>query len=103
MKLGDIEIISIVENRFKLDAGAMFGVIPKVIWSRMVTADEYNRIPLDINPLIVKTDSETLLIDSGFGDILNDKFIKIFGLETPSNLETELKKNNIAPQMAVCR
>ncbi|MCD6162631.1 MAG: MBL fold metallo-hydrolase [candidate division Zixibacteria bacterium] len=98
MKLGDIEIISIVENRFKLDAGAMFGVIPKVIWSRMVTADDYNRIPLDINPLIVKTDSETLLVDSGFGDILSAKFEKIFGLENPTQLDSELKKNNIAPE-----
>jgi len=95
MKLGDVEIISILENRFKADAGAMFGVIPKVIWSKMVLADEYNRIDLDINPLIVRTGSEILVIDTGFGDVLTEKQAKIYGLEEPTRWPQELAAHGL--------
>ena len=98
MKLGDIEIIPIVENRFRLDAGAMFGIIPKVIWSRMVAADNDNRIPLDINPLIIKTGAEIILVDTGFGDVLNEKLQKIFGLAQETRLDSELQKNGLKPE-----
>lgn len=95
MKLGDVEIISILENRFKLDAGAMFGVIPKVIWGKMVKADEDNRVDLDINPLIVRTGSEILVIDTGFGDVLTEKQAKIYGLEGPSRWPLELAAHGL--------
>ena len=98
MKLGNIELISILENSFKLDGGAMFGIIPKIIWSRMVTADENNLIPLDINPLIIKTGDEILLVDAGFGDILNEKQMKIFGVSGPTRWDHELSQNNIKPE-----
>lgn len=97
MKLGNIELISILENSFKIDAGAMFGIIPKVIWSRMVTADEDNLICLDINPLILKTGGETLLVDTGFGDTMTDKQNKMFGLENPTCWDGELARYGINP------
>lgn len=95
MKLGDVEVISILENRFKVDAGSMFGVIPKVIWGKMVTADEYNRVDLDINPLIVRTGKEILVIDTGFGDVLTEKQAKIFGLEGPTRWPQELAAHGL--------
>jgi glyoxylase-like metal-dependent hydrolase (beta-lactamase superfamily II) len=98
MKLGDIELISILENKFKIDAGAMFGVVPKVIWSKMVTADELNRIVLDINPMIIKTKDEILVVDTGLGDTLNAKQRIVFGLESPTRWDEELAKHNLKPE-----
>lgn len=97
MKLGDIELISILENRFKIDAGSMFGVIPKVIWSKMVASDEDNRIELDINPLIIKAHGHIVLVDTGFGDIMTDKQTAMFGLEKPTHWDEELAKHNLKP------
>ena len=98
MILGDFELISIFENRFKIDAASMFGVIPKVIWERMVKADEFNRVNLDINPLIVKTAERVILIDTGFGDVMNDKQKMIFGVEKPTRWDEQLAKHSIKPQ-----
>jgi glyoxylase-like metal-dependent hydrolase (beta-lactamase superfamily II) len=95
MKLGDVEIISILENKFKVDAGSMFGIIPKVIWGKMVKADEDNRVDLDINPLIVRTGREILVIDAGFGDILTEKQAKIYGLEGPTRWPQELAAHGL--------
>ena len=73
MKLGDIELHSILENYFHLDGGAMFGVIPKVIWSKLYPSDDKNMIRLDLNPLLIKTAQENIVVDTGFGDILNER------------------------------
>jgi len=97
MKLGDIEFISVLENKFKIDAGAMFGIIPKVIWKKMVAADENNLISMDINPLIIKTAGETFVLDTGFGDTMTDKQNKMFGLEGPTRWDDELARYGIKP------
>ena len=47
LKLDDKEVYSIVDNSFKIDGGSMFGVVPKIIWERMMVPDESNRITLD--------------------------------------------------------
>ncbi len=87
LKLGDIEVYSIVENSFKIDGGAMFGVVPKVIWERLMAPDERNMITLDLNLLLVKSDGKNILIDTGMGNTLNEKQKKMYGVERESNLE----------------
>jgi glyoxylase-like metal-dependent hydrolase (beta-lactamase superfamily II) len=90
VKFGNFEIFSIVENSFKIDGGAMFGVVPKIIWERLVPADEFNRVKLDLNLLLVKTEGENILIDAGMGDVLSEKHKKIYGIEKPSGIEKSL-------------
>jgi glyoxylase-like metal-dependent hydrolase (beta-lactamase superfamily II) len=80
MKLGNIELVSLVENSFHLDGGAMFGVIPKIIWKKIYTPDENNLIKMDLNVLLIKTPNGNYIVDTGFGDTLNDKQRKMFGL-----------------------
>lgn len=98
MKFGEFEIFSIVENSFKIDGGAMFGVVPKIIWERLVPADEFNRVKLDLNLLLVKTDGENILIDAGMGDALGEKHKKIYGIEKPSSIEKSLSDLNLIPE-----
>jgi len=98
MEFGNFEIFSIVENSFKIDGGAMFGVVPKIIWERLVPSDEFNRVKLDLNLLLVKTEEENVLIDAGMGNALSEKHKKIYGIEKPSNLEGKLSKLNLTPE-----
>jgi glyoxylase-like metal-dependent hydrolase (beta-lactamase superfamily II) len=98
MKLGDIEIFSFVENRFKIDGGAMFGVVPKVIWEKMVTPDEKNLVDLDLNIFLVKTKNKNILIDAGMGDTLSDRMKRIYGIEKNSNLNQDLANFGLKPE-----
>jgi glyoxylase-like metal-dependent hydrolase (beta-lactamase superfamily II) len=97
MKFGNFEIFSIVENSFKIDGGAMFGVVPKIIWERLVPSDEFNRVKLELNLLLVKTDGENILIDAGMGDALSEKQKKIYGIEKPSSIEKSLSDLDLTP------
>lgn len=98
MKLGKFEVFSIVENSFKIDGGAMFGVVPKIIWQKVYPPDENNMVKLDINLLLIKTDGENILIDAGIGDALSERQKKVFGIERASNLEKRLSEHHLAPE-----
>ena len=65
MKFGQFEIHSFVEQRFRLDGGAMFGVIPKMIWQRLIEADENNLIPMVTNLFVLKAHGKNMIFDAG--------------------------------------
>ena len=65
MKLGAFEIYPVTDGRFRLDGGAMFGVVPKVIWEKCCAADELNRIPLSLTCLLIRAHGKNLLVDTG--------------------------------------
>lgn len=69
-------------GRVWLDGGAMFGVVPKPLWSRKTDADERNRIPLATRCLLVETGGRTMLVDSGVGTKEGEKFEDIYGVES---------------------
>jgi glyoxylase-like metal-dependent hydrolase (beta-lactamase superfamily II) len=98
MKLGDIELLSILENYFLIDGGAMFGVIPKVIWSKVYPSDDKNLIRLDLNPLLIKSGKENIIVDTGIGDILNEREQKIYPLGGPTRWNDELQRLNLKPE-----
>jgi glyoxylase-like metal-dependent hydrolase (beta-lactamase superfamily II) len=61
---------------FRVDGGAMFGVVPKVLWSRVYPADENNLIALTLRSLIIETADRVILVDTGWGDKQDDKFFR---------------------------
>lgn len=79
-------------GHFALDGGAMFGVIPKVLWSRLVTPDESNRIPMALRSLYLQNANMKVLIDLGMGFHWDEKSKKIYNLSTLP-LEENLKLN----------
>jgi glyoxylase-like metal-dependent hydrolase (beta-lactamase superfamily II) len=97
MKLGDIQIHSILENYFHLDGGAMFGVIPKVIWKKFYESDDNNLIRLDLNPLLIRAGKENIVVDSGFGDVLNERERKIYPLGGETRWDSELDSIGLRP------
>ena len=66
--LGDFEISLIRDTPYWWDGGALFGVVPKTLWSKKTPVDEFNRIPLAFNCYLIRTGEHTILIDTGGGD-----------------------------------
>ncbi|WP_408099169.1 MBL fold metallo-hydrolase [Peredibacter sp. HCB2-198] len=84
---------------FKLDGGAMFGIIPKPLWSKQIPADELNRIQLSLRVMLIQTATKNILVDTGIGDYHGEKFDDRFGVVGPQNpLVESLQKNfNLRP------
>ena len=95
--VGDLELISLYDGTFRLDGGAMFGVVPKALWEKKTRADDLNRIPLTMRPLIVRDGKTTLLIDAGLGDKESEKFYRLYAADRSRTLDHALAEAGIAP------
>src|SRR5438477_8178474 len=79
--IGKWKVHAIQAGGQKLDGGAMFGVVPKPLWSRRIEPDERNRIQLGMRCLLIEHESGLVLIDTGAGNKENEKFHEIYGVE----------------------
>lgn len=98
--LSGFQLDTICSSRFRLDGGAMFGVVPKTLWQRSIEPDDLNRIPLACNCLLLRREERIILIDSGMGDKWNEKLRDIYCTEefpTPTIVES-LAKLGIQPE-----
>lgn len=80
------------DGRFRLDGGAMFGVVPKVFWQKCCEADELNRIPLSLTCLLIRAQGKNILVDTGLGSKEDDKFQRMFAVERTPTLLDSLKR-----------
>ena len=83
---------------FRVDGGAMFGVVPKVLWSRVYSSDENNLIVLTLRSLIAETDGHVILVDTGWGDKQGEKFFRHIYLHGGEGLLQGLKKRGYGPE-----
>jgi glyoxylase-like metal-dependent hydrolase (beta-lactamase superfamily II) len=83
---------------FLVDGGAMFGVVPKVLWSRVYQADENNLISLPLRSLIVETEGHVILVDTGWGNKQDDKFFRHVHLHGGEGLITGLASRGYKPE-----
>ena len=85
---------------FKLDGGAMFGIIPKPLWSKLIPSDEQNRIQLSLRVMLIQTKHRNILVDTGIGDYHGDKFDDRFGVMGPKNplIEALRTRFNLGPE-----
>lgn len=81
MQLGDYRIEIVHDTEFWLDGGAMFGVVPRVLWERVTQPDKKNRIRLSMNCLFIDTGKERILIDTGIGEKWDEKETAIYGID----------------------
>ncbi len=98
MKFGNFELSIIRESVFKLDGGAMFGVVPKTMWGKLSPADELNRVVLACNLLLIDTGAAKVLIETGMGDRWSDKERERYGLETLVSPEHTLDGVGLKPK-----
>lgn len=81
---------------FKLDGGAMFGVVPKTIWNKLNPADENNMCTWAMRCLLIEDGNRLILVDNGIGDKQNEKFFSHYYLHGDTNLEKSLHKAGIS-------
>jgi len=93
LTVGPYSLHALSTTSFGLDGGAMFGTVPKVLWSKTNPADEENRIPMDCRCLLLVSDTKKILIDTGlggdfeakYGPKLGPKFSKMYAVEAGSD------------------
>jgi glyoxylase-like metal-dependent hydrolase (beta-lactamase superfamily II) len=87
-----MKLYTIDTGFFKLDGGAMFGVVPKNIWNKLNPADENNMIRLAMRCLLIEDGNRLMLIDNGIGQKQDDKFFSYYYLHGDDSLEKSLNK-----------
>lgn len=92
-----MELQVIHTGRFKLDGGAMFGVVPKTIWQRTNPADENNMCSWAMRCLLVTEGDRAVLIDNGIGHKQSEKFFSYYYLHGEESLDKSLRQANMAP------
>ena len=83
---------------FKVDGGSMFGVVPKVLWSRVYPANEKNLIDLTLRSLVVEAEGHVILVDTGWGDKQDEKFFRYVNLHGGEGLIDGLKNIGYNPE-----
>ncbi|MEH7353686.1 MBL fold metallo-hydrolase [Neobacillus drentensis] len=93
LKVGGVSLTWLSGGVTNLDGGAMFGVVPKGLWSRKYPANENNQIELPTDPILIQMNGKNLLVESGLGKgKLTDKQLRNYCVSRESELEESLKK-----------
>nr|HEV7952454.1 MBL fold metallo-hydrolase [Candidatus Acidoferrales bacterium] len=98
MRLGDIEVHLIGDGTFRLDGGAMFGVIPRPLWEKKSPPDDRNRILLAMSVLLIHAGGKLILVETGGGDKWNAKQNSIYLFESSGRLPERLAKLGVKPE-----
>ena len=94
--LPDFELTPLLDGYFRLDGGAMFGVVPKTMWEKRTPADDRNRITMAMRPLLVRSSTGPLMIiDAGCGDKMDAKSVDIYGFDRRENLDVTLARAGV--------
>ena len=81
MHLGDYQVEILQDTEFRLDGGAMFGVVPRKLWARECPPDDENRIRMNMNCVFIDTGAEKVLIETGIGDKWTEKQASMYGID----------------------
>jgi glyoxylase-like metal-dependent hydrolase (beta-lactamase superfamily II) len=92
-----MKLIPISAGHFHCDGGALFGVIPKVLWSKVYPADENNFTKLALRCLLVDQGDRKILVETGIGNHFSEKHLKNNGVSSVDQLEKSLAKNGYSP------
>lgn len=95
MNLGNFELTILSDGTYPIDGGAFFGVVPKVLWSKRMAPDERNFITAGLNSLLIRTGDRNVLVETGIGNKLSDKLVKVYG--QPAKLLDRLAATGLSP------
>jgi methylmalonyl-CoA epimerase len=90
LDLGDLRLTVLHDGGFRLDGGAMFGVVPKPLWEKLAPPDGRNRIQLATRPLLVESSWGRMIVDCGIGDKMGPKPTDIYALDRERHLDHAL-------------
>jgi glyoxylase-like metal-dependent hydrolase (beta-lactamase superfamily II) len=98
ISVGQFTVYGFRDGFFYLDGGSMFGVVPKVLWEKIYTPDDKNRIQMGLNSLLVQTKQDLILIETGIGRELDPKVSQFYSVEQNPGLLGELKNLRFEPE-----
>jgi len=96
--LGEFELHPVYDGFFRLDGGAMFGIVPKVAWEKVAPADEKNRITLSLTNLLIRAHGNNILVDTGIGTKHDAKFVEMYAVVHPPTTPESLAKIGVKPE-----
>jgi glyoxylase-like metal-dependent hydrolase (beta-lactamase superfamily II) len=98
LKVGNVKLTWLSGGVTNLDGGAMFGVVPKALWSRKYPVNEKNQIELPTDPILIQTENYNMLLEAGLGKgKLSEKQLRNFGVTAESDVEGSLQQLGISP------
>jgi len=98
MQVGDYRVEIIPDTEFRLDGGAMFGVVPRNLWAQLCPPDEQNRIRMNMNCVFIDAGSEKILIETGIGNKWPAKQTSLYAIERVRPLgETLSMRTGLSP------
>ena len=92
---GDLTLTTLHDGPFRLDGGAMFGVVPKPLWEKLAPADDRNRIQMAMRPLLVESSWGRMLVDCGVGEKMPAKARDIYALDRRVHLDHALAERGL--------
>jgi methylmalonyl-CoA epimerase len=95
--LGDLELISLFDGYMRLDGGALFGIVPRPVWSATLPPDDKNRVRLAMRPLVVRG-ARTMLIDAGIGEKANQMLFDLYGEVRERSFDQLLAEAGLQPE-----
>jgi glyoxylase-like metal-dependent hydrolase (beta-lactamase superfamily II) len=98
MKLGAFNLHAVSDGSFLLDGGQMFAIVPKTLWEKRISADNYNRVRLSLTCLLIQAGRHNILVETGIGDKFGTKFGEIYGVDHSRSLPEELRKLSLEPR-----
>ena len=98
LQLGNMRVYHLCATRFRLDGGAMFGVVPRTLWEQQAPPDDRNRIAMACNCLLVQTGEDLTLIDTGVGTHYSPKERDLFGIDPNTSLPEALRQCGFGPE-----
>lgn len=97
MRLGRFQLNHISDGSIRLDGGAVFGIVPRVLWERKMPPDDRNRVRLGLNCLLVRTPNEAILVDTGAGRKYSRKEQDIYGVGEEPDVVARLAGLGVKP------
>jgi len=97
MQFGDYRVEVVPDTEFRLDGGAMFGVVPRNLWSRVCPPDAQNRIRMNMNCVFIDTGRQRILIETGIGEKWSRKHVEMFGITRERTLAASLRAVGVEP------
>jgi glyoxylase-like metal-dependent hydrolase (beta-lactamase superfamily II) len=96
--VGDARVSVLQDGTIALDGGAMFGVVPRVVWEKRDPPDERNRVTLGLNVALIESGGKRVLVDTGMGDRWSEREVRMYGIDRSTTLLGGLRARGLAPE-----
>jgi len=96
--VGDARVTVLHDGTIALDGGAMFGVVPRVVWEKRDPPDERNRVTLGLNVALIESGGKRVLVDTGMGEGWSEKEVRMYRIDRSTTLLGGLRARGLGPE-----